>query len=198
MPAELVEQRRAGTIPDQLLLLEHPHVITLGGSSDADHVVADDATRRRLGIQLTNTGRGGDVTYHGPGQLIGYPILDLKPDRRDAHRYLRDLEEILIRALRAFDLEGRREEGLTGVWVGEQKIAAVGVRISSRWITSHGFALNVATDLAYFDTIVPCGLHDREVTSISKCLGRPVDVSEAVDPILLATGDVLDREIHVV
>ncbi len=198
MQAELVEQRRAGTIPDQLLLLEHPHVITLGGSSDADHVVADDATRRRLGIQLTNTGRGGDVTYHGPGQLIGYPILDLKPDRRDAHRYLRDLEEILIRALRAFDLEGRREEGLTGVWVGEQKIAAVGVRISSRWITSHGFALNVATDLAYFDTIVPCGLHDREVTSISKCLGRPVDVSEAVDPILLATGDVLDREIHVV
>jgi len=197
MQAELVERRRAGTIPDQLLLLEHPHVITLGGGSDADHVVADEATRRRLGIQLVEAGRGGDVTYHGPGQLVGYPILDLKPDRRDAHRYLRDLEEILIRALRAFDLEGRREEGLTGVWVGEQKIAAVGVRISSRWITSHGFALNVATDLSYFDTIVPCGLRDREVTSISKCLGRPVDVSEAVAPILLATGEVFDREIHV-
>ncbi len=197
MQAELVEQRRAGIIPDQLLLLEHPHVITLGGSSDADHVVADEATRHRLGIQLAHAGRGGDVTYHGPGQLIGYPILDLKPDRRDAHRYLRDLEEILIRALRAFDLEGRREEGLTGVWVGEQKIAAVGVRISSRWITSHGFALNVATDLSYFDTIVPCGLHDREVTSISECLGRPVDVSDVVDPILLATGEVFDREIRV-
>ena len=110
---------------------------------------------------------------------------------------LRDLEEILIRALRAFDIEGRREEGLTGVWVGEQKIAAVGVRISSRWITSHGFALNVATDLSYFDTIVPCGIHGRKVTSISECLGRPVDVSELVDPILLATGEVLDREIHV-
>lgn len=198
MQAELVEQRRAGTIPDQLLLLEHPHVITLGGSSNADHVVADEATRRRLGIQLTDTGRGGDVTYHGPGQLIGYPILDLKPDRRDAHRYLRDLEEILIMALRPFKLEGRREEGLTGVWVGDRKIASVGVRISSRWITSHGFALNVATDLSYFDTIVPCGLHGREVTSISECLGRPVEISEAVDPILLATGEVLDREIHVV
>jgi len=197
MQAELVEQRRAGIIPDQLLLLEHPHVITLGGSSDADHVVADEATRRRLGIQLADAGRGGDVTYHGPGQLIGYPILDLKPDRRDAHRYLRDLEEILIRALRAFDLEGRREEGLTGVWVGEQKIAAVGVRISSGWITSHGFALNVATDLSYFDTIVPCGLHDREVTSISECLGRPVEVSDVVDPILLAIGEVFDREIRV-
>ena len=197
MQAELVEQRRAGIIPDQLLLLEHPHVITLGGSSDADHVVADEATRRRLGIQLADAGRGGDVTYHGPGQLIGYPILDLKPDRRDAHRYLRDLEEILIRALRAFELEGRREEGLTGVWVGEQKIAAVGVRISSGWITSHGFALNVATDLSYFDTIVPCGLHDREVTSISECLGRPVEVSDVVDPILLAIGEVFDREIRV-
>ncbi len=197
MQAELVEQRRAGIIPDQLLLLEHPHVITQGGSSDADHVVADEATRRRLGIQLADAGRGGDVTYHGPGQLIGYPILDLKPDRRDAHRYLRDLEEILIRALRAFDLEGRREEGLTGVWVGEQKIAAVGVRISSGWITSHGFALNVATDLSYFDTIVPCGLHDREVTSISECLGRPVEVSDVVDPILLAIGEVFDREIRV-
>ncbi len=197
MQAELVEQRRAGIIPDQLLLLEHPHVITLGGSSNVDHVVADEATRRRLGIQLADAGRGGDVTYHGPGQLIGYPILDLKPDRRDAHRYLRDLEEILIRALRSFDLEGRREVGLTGVWVGEQKIAAVGVRISSRWITSHGFALNVATDLSYFDTIVPCGLHDREVTSISECLGRPVAVSDVVDPILVATGEVLDREILV-
>ena len=197
MQAELVEQRRAGIIPDQLLLLEHPHVITLGGSSDASHVLADEATRRRLSIQLVDTGRGGDVTYHGPGQLIGYPILDLKPDRRDAHRYLRDLEEILIRALRAFGLEGRREEGLTGVWVGERKIAAVGVRISSRWITSHGFALNVATDLSYFDTIVPCGLHDREVTSISECLGRPVEVSDVVDPILLATGEVFDREIRV-
>ena len=197
MQAELVEQRRAGIIPDQLLLLEHPHVITLGGSSDAGHVLADEATRRRLSIQLANTGRGGDVTYHGPGQLIGYPILDLKPDRRDAHRYLRDLEEILIRALRAFGIEGRREEGLTGVWVGERKIAAVGVRISSRWITSHGFALNVATDLSYFDTIIPCGLHDREVTSISDCLGRPVEVSDVVDPILLATGEVFDREIRV-
>lgn len=198
MQAELVERRRAGIIPDQLLLLEHPHVITLGGSSHAEHVLADETTRRRLGIQLVDTGRGGDVTYHGPGQLVGYPILDLKPDRRDAHRYLRDLEEVLIKALRAFDLEGHGEEGLTGVWVGDRKIAAVGVRISSRWITSHGFALNVATDLSYFGTIVPCGLHDREVTSISERLGRPVEVCDAIDPVLLAVGEVFDREIRVV
>jgi lipoyl(octanoyl) transferase len=198
MQAEFVEQRRAGIIPDQLLLLEHPHVITLGGSSHAEHVLADETTRRRLGIQLVDTGRGGDVTYHGPGQLVGYPILDLKPDRCDAHRYLRDLEEVVIKALRAFDIEGHGEEGLTGVWVGERKIAAVGVRISSRWITSHGFALNVATDLSYFDTIVPCGLHDRAVTSISECLGRPVEVSEVIDPVQLAFGEVFDREIRVV
>ena len=198
MQAELVERRRAGAIPDQLLLLEHPHVITLGSSSDADHVLADEPTRRRMGIGLTDTGRGGDVTYHGPGQLVGYPILDLKPDRRDSHRYLRDLEEVVIRALRTFGIVGRRTEGVTGVWVGERKIAAIGVRISSRWITSHGFALNVATDLSYFDTIVPCGLHDREVTSLSKCMAIPVDVSEVVDPILTAMGDVFGREIRVV
>ncbi|MEE8146060.1 MAG: lipoyl(octanoyl) transferase LipB [Longimicrobiales bacterium] len=198
MQAELVERRRAGEIPDQLLLLEHPHVITLGASGDASHVLADEPARRRLGVDLVETGRGGDVTYHGPGQLVGYPILDLKPDRRDALRYLRDLEEILIRTLRAFDIEGRRIDDLTGVWVGEGKIAAIGVRISSRWITSHGFALNVATDLTYFDTIVPCGLQGREVTSVSDQLGRPVEVSEVVDPLLLATGEVLGCEIHVV
>ncbi|GMR13624.1 MAG: lipoyl(octanoyl) transferase LipB [Gemmatimonadota bacterium] len=198
MQAALVEQRRAGIIHDQILLLEHPHVITVGGSSHEEHVLADETTRRRLGIQLVDTGRGGDVTYHGPGQLIGYPILDLKPNRRDTYRYLRDLEETLIKALREFDLEGRREDGLTGVWVGGQKIAAIGVRVSSRWITSHGFALNVATDLSYFDTIVPCGLHDREVTSISECLGRRVEVAEAIAPVLLAVGEVFDREIHVV
>ena len=174
----LVVQRRAGDIPDQLLLLEHPHVITLGTSSHTDNILVDDAERALLGIELFETGRGGDVTYHGPGQLVGYPILDLKPDRCDLHRYVRDIEEALIRALRAFGLECGRKEGLTGVWLDEEKIAAIGVRVSSGWITSHGFALNVNTDLAFFDSIVPCGIREHGVTSIARATGRAIDMSD--------------------
>ncbi len=180
---ELVARRRRGEIEDHLLLLEHPHVITLGSGSTEDHLVADAAERERLGIELFETGRGGDVTYHGPGQLVGYPVLDLKPDRRDLHRYLRDLERVLVRALAGFGVTGRRVEGYTGVWVGERKIAAIGVRVSSGWITSHGFALNVSTDLSFFDAIVPCGIADREVTSLTRETGsavRPEEVEEAV------------------
>lgn len=180
LQADLVPRRRAGEIPDTLLLLEHPHVITLGTSSMPEHVLLDEAARAARGIELHETGRGGDVTYHGPGQLVGYPILDLKPDRRDLHRYLRDLEGALIDALAHWGVEGRREEGLTGVWTAAGKIAAIGVRVSSGWITSHGFALNVATDLAWFETIVPCGIRDREVTSLSRILGRTVPVEEAI------------------
>ena len=180
LQADLVPRRRTGEIPDTLLLLEHPHVITLGTSSSPEHVLLDEATRAARGIELHETGRGGDVTYHGPGQLVGYPILDLKPDRRDLHRYLRDLEGALIDALAHWGVEGRREEGLTGVWTAAGKIAAIGVRVSSGWITSHGFALNVATDLAWFETIVPCGIRDREVTSLSRILGRTVPVEEAI------------------
>src|SRR5688572_23993875 len=129
--AELVKERRTGAIGDQLLLLEHPHVITLGTSSHPDNILVDDADRALLGIELFETGRGGDVTYHGPGQLVGYPILDLKPDRCDLHRYVRDIEEALIRGLRALGIESGRKDGLTGVWVGDEKIAAIGVRVSS-------------------------------------------------------------------
>ena len=164
----LVKQRRAGEIPDQLLLLEHPHVITLGTSSHTDHILLDDAERELLGIELYSTGRGGDVTYHGPGQLVGYPILDLKPDRCDLHRYVRDLEEVLIRTIAAFGIVGTRRAGMTGVWVGDEKIAAIGVRVSTGWITSHGFALNVNTDLRFFDSIVPCGIREYGVTSIQR------------------------------
>ncbi|HUE77322.1 MAG TPA: lipoyl(octanoyl) transferase LipB, partial [Longimicrobiales bacterium] len=180
---ELVARRRAGEIPDQLLLLEHPHVITLGSSSDGNHVLLDEAERTLLGIELFDTGRGGDVTYHGPGQLVGYPILDLKPDRKDLHAYVRDLEEALIRAVREFGIEGGRTAGLTGVWVGDEKLAAIGVRVSSGWITSHGFALNVATDLGFFDAIVPCGIRDHGVTSMGRLLGTApgmADVERAV------------------
>lgn len=193
-----MEERRRGGIPDQLLLLEHPHVITLGSTSAAGHVLADEETRRRLGVELFETGRGGDVTYHGPGQLVGYPILDLKPDRKDLHRYLRDLEDVLIRTLAAFDVEATRAEGLTGVWAGGAKVAAIGVRVSSGWITSHGFALNVRTDLTYFDTIVPCGIADRDVTSLSRLVGHEVEPDQVVDPVSDAFARIFRRRTVVV
>ena len=165
---QLVDQRRHGEIPDQLLLLEHPHVITLGTSSHSDHILLDEAERALLGIELYETGRGGDVTYHGPGQLVGYPVLDLKPDRCDLHKYVRDLEEVLIRTIGTFGIVGTRKDGLTGVWVGDEKIAAIGVRVSSGWITSHGFALNVSTNLGFFDSIIPCGIREYTVTSVNR------------------------------
>jgi lipoyl(octanoyl) transferase len=174
LQAELVARRRAGEVADTLLLLEHPHVITLGSGSHDEHVLVSPQERAERGIELFETGRGGDVTYHGPGQLVGYPILDLKPDRCDLHRYLRDLEEMLIGVLAEFGLQGARKEGLTGVWVDDRKLAAIGVRVSSGWITSHGFALNVSTDLSFFGTIVPCGIRAHGVGSISSELGRPV------------------------
>ncbi|MCA9738971.1 MAG: lipoyl(octanoyl) transferase LipB [Gemmatimonadetes bacterium] len=187
LQADLVTQRRSEEIPDQLLLLQHPHVITLGASSDTAHVLADAGERARLGIELHEVGRGGDVTYHGPGQLVGYPILDLKPDRKDLHRYLRDLEAVLIDALEALGVDGAgRREGLTGVWLPTGKVAAIGVRVSSGWITSHGFALNVAPDLAYFRTIVPCGIDNERVTSVSDALGRGIDVAEVEDVVVAA------------
>ncbi len=170
----LVRQRRAGEIDDTLLLLEHPHVITLGTSADPSHVLLDETERQLVGIELFETGRGGDVTYHGPGQLVGYPILDLKPDRCDLHAYVRDLEEVLIRTCADFGVGARREEGLTGVWTDAGKIAAIGVRVSSGWITSHGFAFNVTNDLSYFDAIVPCGIRDRSVASLAQlCATAP-------------------------
>ena len=189
----LVAERRADRIPDQLLLLQHPHVITLGTSSHSDHVLLDEAERRLLGIELFETGRGGDVTYHGPGQLVGYPILDLKPDREDLHRYVRDLEQVLIEAMATFGIRAARREGLTGAWVGEEKVAAIGVRVSSGWITSHGFALNVATDLGFFDAIVPCGIRDYGVTSMERVVGKAIAMSDVEDRIIEAFEKVFER-----
>ena len=191
--ARLVADRRAGAIPDQLLLLQHPHVITLGTSSHSDHVLLDEAERRLLGIELFETGRGGDVTYHGPGQLVGYPILDLKPDRQDLHRYVRDLEQALIEALATFGIAAKRREGLTGAWVGDEKVAAIGVRVSSGWITSHGFALNVGTDLGFFDAIVPCGIRDYGVTSMERVLEKPVSMHDVEDRVIEAFERIFDR-----
>jgi lipoyl(octanoyl) transferase len=139
-------------------------------------VLLDEHARGARGIELFETGRGGDVTYHGPGQLVGYPILDLKPDRCDLHRYVRDIEAALIAALADFGVAASRKTALTGVWVGDEKIAAIGVRVSSGWITSHGFALNVATDLGFFDAIVPCGIRQHGVTSLARVLGADVSM----------------------
>jgi lipoyl(octanoyl) transferase len=185
---ELVEARKQGRIPDQLLLLEHPPVITLGVKTrqDRSHVLETEASLAAKGVALFETGRGGDVTYHGPGQLVGYPILDLKPDRCDVHRYVRDLEQVLIDAVAEFGIHAGRVAGLTGIWVGpgqnEAKLAAIGVRIS-RWVTSHGFALNVSTDLSGFGLIVPCGIADRGVTSMERLLGAPVAMDEVMDAV---------------
>jgi len=171
----LVADRQAGRIDDLLLLVEHPPVLTLGqrGDGGRGHIIATDDQLTARGIDVFEAGRGGDVTYHGPGQVVGYPIIDLNPDRRDVHRYVRDLEEVLILVAGDFGIAAGRVAGLTGVWVGADKLAAIGVRIS-RWVTSHGFALNVNTDLTDFDLIVPCGIADRGVTSFAK-LGLTVD-----------------------
>jgi len=186
LQADAVRARRAGEIPDTLVLIEHPHVITLGSGSRPEHVLAGEEERRSRGIELFETGRGGDVTYHGPGQLVVYPILDLKPDRKDLHAYLRALEAVVIRTLARFGIDAWRSDGQTGVWTTGGKIAAIGVRVSSGWITSHGLALNVATDLDYFGTIVPCGIPDRSVTSLARELGRPVAIAEVAPELVHA------------
>ncbi len=188
---ELVEERRAGRIGDLLLLVEHPHVLTLGvrGDGGRSNILASAEALAERSVDVHETGRGGDITYHGPGQLVGYPIIDLKPDRCDVHRYVRDLEEVLIRVAADYDIQAGRVPGLTGVWVGGSKLAAIGVRIA-RWITSHGFALNVTTDLEYFKMIVPCGIADRGVTSLAALLGRPVARAEVEDRVVRRFSDV--------
>ena len=187
---ELVASRRAGDTPDTLLLLEHPHVITLGSSADEAHILVEPAERDRLGIEVFEVGRGGGVTYHGPGQLVAYPILDLKPDRQDLHVYLRELEEVLLRVAGAFGVPAQRRPGLTGVWTEAGKLAAAGVRVSSQWITSHGVALNVSSDLRFFDRIVPCGIVGEGVTSLEHELGRPVDMEAVARAFTEAFADV--------
>jgi lipoyl(octanoyl) transferase len=189
----LVEKRKLDEAHDQLLLLEHPHVITLGRAANRANVLADERMREKLGVELFETGRGGDVTYHGPGQIVGYPIIKLAPDRCDVRRYVRDLEEVLIRVSADFGVKAGRIEGLTGVWVGEEKLAAIGVRIS-RWVTMHGFAFNVATDLDYFRLIVPCGISDHGVTSLQKLLGHPIEMRAAEESMTRHFGGVFNRE----
>jgi len=180
----LVEDRRANRIPDTLLLLQHPHVVTIGVKKDGrGHILATPEQLSARGVEVHETGRGGDVTYHGPGQIVGYPILDLNPDRRDVHKYVRDLEEVMIRVCADYGVTAGRIKGLSGAWVRDAKIGAIGVRIS-RWITSHGFAFNVTTDVDFFNLIVPCGIADRGVTSLAKEIGRAPAMIEVEDRVV--------------
>jgi lipoyl(octanoyl) transferase len=189
----LVKERRSGAIPDQLLLLEHDPVFTLGRNARAENVLFPAALLSQRGFEVFETGRGGDVTYHGPGQVVGYPILDLSPDRCDVHRYVRDLEEVMMRVCADYGIDAGRVAGRTGTWVGDGKIGAIGVRIS-RWVTSHGFAFNVSTDLAPFDLIVPCGIRDKGVTSLELLLGRTVPLDEVMDRLTARFGEVFGAE----
>jgi lipoyl(octanoyl) transferase len=194
MQRALVEERRAERVPDLLLLLQHPPVITLGvkGDGGRSHILAPAEQLAAEGIGVHETGRGGDVTYHGPGQVVGYPILDLRPDRCDVHRYVRDLEEVMIRACADYGVTAQRITGLTGTWVDDEKIAAIGVRIS-RWITSHGFAFNAATNLRHFELIVPCGIADHGVTSLERVTGRTLDIRAVEDALIGHFAAVFDR-----
>jgi lipoyl(octanoyl) transferase len=182
LQSRVVAARKAGTIGDVLLLCEHPHVITLGRNGKREHLLAPEHVLRQKGVEFHATNRGGDITYHGPGQIVGYPIVNLGAIRRDVVWYVRSLEEVMIRVTAEFGVAAARVASKTGIWVqtpsGEEKLGAIGVHIS-RWVTSHGFAYNVSTDLRYFDLIVPCGIADRKATSLEKLLGRAVSRSEA-------------------
>jgi lipoyl(octanoyl) transferase len=190
----VVAARKAGAMEDVLLLCEHPPVITMGRSGKPENLLASENVLRQKGVEFHATDRGGDITYHGPGQIVGYPILNLGAIRRDVVWYVRMLEEAMIRATAEFGITTERVAGKTGIWVragnSEEKLAAIGVHIS-RWVTSHGFAYNVSTDLRNFDLIVPCGIADRKATSLEKLLGRNVDEKEVSPRIAKHLGEVL-------
>jgi len=192
---DLQAKRIAGEIGDMVLLLEHAPVLTLGRSAKEQHVLAPRAVLEARGIAVHEVGRGGDVTYHGPGQLVAYPIIDLKPDRKDVRKYVWSLEETMIRTCRDFGLSAMRVQGLNGAWTDDRKIGAVGVRIS-RWVTMHGLALNVNSDLSYFELIVPCGIPDKTVTSLSAELGRTVYIDDVIDPLVRHFAGLYEAEIE--
>jgi lipoyl(octanoyl) transferase len=185
----VVACRKAGTISDTLLLCEHPHTITLGRNGNLQNLLASDSVLRQKGVELHHTNRGGDITYHGPGQVVGYPIVNLAAIKRDVGWYMRTIEEAMIQASADFGVTAEREAGKTGIWVQQpeastpaEKLAAIGVHLS-RWVTSHGFAYNVSTDLRYFQLIVPCGIAERKATSLEKLLGRTVPMADVADRI---------------
>ena len=191
---KLVEMRQGEAIPDQLLLLEHPPVITLGRGGDVRNLIAPPASVAAERVRFFETTRGGDITYHGPGQLVGYPIVHLGEGKRDVRKYVTKLEEVLIRTVAAYGITAKRAEGKRGIWVGNDKIAAIGVRIA-RWVTSHGFALNVTTNLDHFRLITPCGLHGTGVTSIARLLGHDVPIDDVRAVVAATFAEIFEREI---
>jgi lipoate-protein ligase B len=194
---ELVEARKAGAIPDVLLLCEHPHVITLGRNGKRENLRAGERLLEQMSVECHHTDRGGDITYHGPGQIVGYPILDLAEHRRDIRWYVEQLEEVMIRATVDFGLAAHRSDANHGVWLdgaaGEEKLAALGVHLS-RWVSSHGFAYNVSTDLRYFDLIVPCGVAGKRATSLERALERTVAIGEVRDRLVAHFAPVFARK----
>ena len=205
LQARLVETRKRGAIPDVLLLCEHPHVITLGRNGKREHLRAGERLLAQRGVEFCATDRGGDITYHGPGQVVGYPVLDLAEHRRDVRWYVAQLEEVMIRASADFGVKAKRVEGMHGIWVdvapggatGEEKLGALGVHLS-RWVTSHGFAYNATTDLRYFDWIVPCGIAGKGVTSLEKVLGAKVDCGAVRERLVARFGEVFGCEMRAV
>ncbi len=201
----LAEQRGRGEIPDRLILLQHPHTYTLGTSAHEDNLLLSPAELEQRGITVFRVDRGGDITYHGPGQLVGYPILQLPRAsdtlRMDVVGYVRNLEQVIMRTLMDYGVVGKPIPGLTGVWVdtpnGEAKVCAIGVRINVRAVTKHGFALNLNTDLNYFEGIIPCGIRDKGVTSLAQLLGTPIDEAAVTRQLIYHFGDVFDCDIHV-
>lgn len=194
---KLRRELKAGQGAEHLLLLEHDPVYTLGRNADPADIVADRQALARAGVEVFETNRGGQVTYHGPGQLVGYPILDLNPDRRDVRRYVRDLQDALVRTLAELGIEAQRrdEQSAIGVWVGQRKIASVGVHLS-RWVTAHGFALNVSTDLSYFGGIVACGIAGLETTSVAQLTGKQPALGEVAARVAFHLGEILERRLE--
>jgi lipoyl(octanoyl) transferase len=193
LQSQRVAQRKAGKIPDTLLLLEHPHVYTLGRNAKREHLLAPAERLEALEAQVFEIDRGGDITYHGPGQLVGYPILDLTRHRRDLAWYMRMLEEVSIAVAADFGLRAERVAGAPGVWVGNAKLVAMGVHVA-RWVTSHGFAFNVNTDLGYFDWIIPCGLPGTGATSLKKLLGHHVEMKTVIQRVVKHFGEIFGLE----
>jgi lipoyl(octanoyl) transferase len=182
-------------LADMLLFVEHPHVYTLGKSGNSEHLLRSTTELNDIQAEFVPVDRGGDITYHGPGQVVGYPILDLDRHFTDIHKYLRFLEEVLIRTLGKYNLQAGREEGQTGVWLNDRKIAAMGIR-SSRWVTMHGFALNVTTDMDYFSHIVPCGIQDKQVTSLQREVGTEVSLDLVKKQIVQSFEEVFEVQAH--
>lgn len=185
----LVDQRKEGEIADTLLFVEHPPTITLGRGAKPKNILFSEAELTKLGVEVHETGRGGDVTYHGPGQLVAYPIFDLKPDRQDVRKYVSNLEEVMIRTCAEFGLNARRIAGCNGCWIEDRKIGAVGVRIS-RWVTMHGLAFNVTTDMRHFEYIIPCGITDKGVTSLQAELEQDVPLTQVREVMARAFAEV--------